>query len=51
MEQPSSRRPTLAARVLCWAAVAAVLVAGVGGYASLLQSVHHLSEVLVHVLP
>jgi beta-lactamase regulating signal transducer with metallopeptidase domain len=51
MERPAARRLPIAARLFCWTTAAAMLVAVVAGYAPLLQSVHHLSEVLVHALP
>ena len=51
MNRRPARRMPPALRVLCWSASAAVLCAIVAGYSPLLQSVHRVSEVLVHALP
>jgi len=48
--QPAPRRSP-ALRVLGWTATAVVVCAIVSGYSPLLQSVHRVSEVLVHSLP
>ncbi|HEX3704013.1 MAG TPA: M48 family metalloprotease [Vicinamibacterales bacterium] len=51
VDRPPAHRLALATRILCWAAAAASLAIVVAGYAPLLQSVHSISEVLVHTLP
>jgi Zn-dependent protease with chaperone function len=40
-----------APRLLCWAGTIAIAAAVLAGYAPLLQTVHRLSEVVVHALP
>ncbi len=51
MDRRPAQRPSIAIRVLCWTATVVTLGAIVVGYAPMLQSVHHVSEVLVHALP
>ncbi len=51
MDRRPAQRLSIAIRVLCWTATVATLGAIVAGYAPLLQSVHHVSEVVVHALP
>lgn len=51
MVHAPARRASLPLHVLGWSTAVAALYVIVAGYAPLLQSVHHISEVLVHALP
>jgi hypothetical protein len=51
MDHPLPRRSSPVVRTLCWTAAGVLLCGTIAGYSPLLQSVHRVSEVLVHALP